>query len=215
MTASEIITKFRNMVDDQLDADYELQLVNDAKDEVEAMKDWEVLIKEQSYTITAGQSYADSQSLPTRFIQDLRVIENDDLEYTKISFQDRYQKINSTNAYFLDMANNKIGFAGLNLPALTMYLYYTQGSVDMGLSDSWTPFPERFHKIIPYQMAKIYYASDAGEKGRAWDDRWDAYYQTCLSQMTQWDDRLKTKNRRVRQSLNRENGLNMPPVWRR
>lgn len=209
-----MITKFENMVDDTLDSDFVLQLLNDAKNEIEALRDWEQLKKEQSYTITAGSSYTTTQALPARFINDIRVIESDDTEYRKISFEDRYAKVNLTDAYFLDMANSKIGFTGQNLPAATVYLYYTQGSDDLATGDTWA-FPARFHAVIPYFMAKLFYAADAGEKARSWDDRWDVYMRSCLASMEMWDDRLKIKNRSTRVPTNRENSLNLPAAFSR
>ena len=55
MLASEMITKFRNMVDDELDADYELQLVNDAMHEVEEMAVWEVLKSSTSFSTASDR----------------------------------------------------------------------------------------------------------------------------------------------------------------
>jgi hypothetical protein len=208
MTATQIIAKFRNEVDDQLDSEYELQLVNDAKDEIEAERDWEMLKNEQSYSIAAGSSYANTQALPTRFANDLRVVEGNSLEYRKISFEDRLQKVNGSSAYFLDMAAGTIGFAGSNLAAVTVYLLYTKYSADLTSGDSWA-FPARFHKILAYRMAKLFYAADAGEKQRAWDDRWDAYEKECLASMELWDDRLKLRNRQASRTSNRENSVNL------
>ncbi len=131
MTVQEMITKFENMVDDTLDADYALQLVMDAIFNAEESKDYEIRKKEKAYTVTAGQSYADTQALPTRFANDLFLVEDSDLRYRKILFEDRFQRVNSTNAYFLDMGNDAIGFAGLNLPAITLYLYYLDYSPDL------------------------------------------------------------------------------------
>lgn len=208
MTGTEIIAKFREMVDDELDVTYELELLNDAINEIEMLKDWEVLKTETSYSITAGQSYEDTQALPTRFMNDIKVIKGDNTEYQKYSFDDRYSKVNASNGYFLDMANGKIGFVGTNLSTVTVYLYATIGSADISIGEEWS-FPARFHKAIAYQMAELYYASNAGEKNRSWDDRWALRFQKIISNMEMWDDRLKVKNRVGRSFRHRENTLNL------
>ena len=40
-------------------------------------------------------------------------------------------------------------------------------------------------------MAKVYYAIDAGDKSRAWDDRWEAHYAILRKAFIDWDADLK------------------------
>ena len=189
-----MITKFENMVDDSFDSDFMYQLLNDAKDEVEAMVAWEFLKKETSYSITAGYTYASAAgALPTRFALDIRVTDGSNIEYEKVQFDDRYNKVNRPFGYFIDLANDNFYLSGTISTATTVYLYYTDYSADLTSSDTWV-FPARFHSIIPYKMAEIYYAADAGEKSRAWDDRWTVQYERNLSRMQSWNDSLKTRN---------------------
>jgi hypothetical protein len=184
------------MVDDELDSDYEYQLLNDAKNEVEAMQVWEQLKSEQSYSAPQGLSYTTALgTLPTRFALPLRMMEDTSyVDYDKVDFEDRYSKVNAPYGYFIDLANNNIYLAGQNHNAKTMYFYYTKYSADIAAGTSWA-FPDRFHSILPLKMAEIYYAADAGEKARAWDDRWSAQFERELGRMTVWNDQLKLKGR--------------------
>lgn len=211
MTGAQIITKFREMVDDQLEEDFEYQLLNDAKDEVEAETTWEQLKKETSYSVSSGYSYTSALgTLPTRFALPVRMTEDSAYtEYDAVSFDDRYAKANHPYGYFIDLAGGNIHLTGENHNAKTMYFYYTDYSADLTSSDTWV-FPARFHSIIPLKMAELYYAADAGEKSRAWDDRWSAQYERKLAQMLEWNDQIKTRNRgpRRRYAFQNPKGVN-------
>jgi hypothetical protein len=196
MTGQEILTKFTEMVDDVVDEDFALQLLNDAKDEIEAMQIWEMLKKEQAYSVAQGYSFTSALgALPTRFSNDIRFVEGDsNTDYDKVSFEDRVQKENNPTGYFLDLSNNNIHLSGQNHTAKTMYLYFTQYSADITAGTSWV-FPSRFHSILPLKMAELYYFSDAGDRGRSWDEKWAIQYERGLARMTIWNDSLKLRNR--------------------
>jgi len=212
MTGLETITKFRNMVDDTLDADYEYQLLNDAKDEIEALEIWEVLKKSQAYSVTSGYTYTTALgALPTRFALDLSMVEGtSNLPYEKVSFEDHVNKVNVGNGYFIDMNAGNIYLSGSNHASKTMTFYYTEYSADLTSSTSWA-FPSRFHNLLALKMAQLYYASDAGEKDRSWDDRWSAYFASTLARALIWNDSLKTRNKRSRSAVRWENsrGINI------
>jgi hypothetical protein len=203
MTGSEIITRFENMVGDSLDSDYMYQLMNDAKDEVEGYTAWEQLKKETSYSVSAGYSFTSSLgSLPTRFAIPVKMVEDASFTpYDKIDFEDRASRALRAYGYFIDLANSTIYLSGVNHSAKTMYFYYTSYSPDITPSTSWA-FPDRFHSIIPLKMAEIYYLSDAGERGRSWDDKWAVQYERALAGMVAWNDKLKLANR-VSSNMNR------------
>lgn len=182
MLGSEIITKFINMVDDELDTTYMYQLLNDAKDELESEREWEILKDEM--TISSATT-----TLPTNFMFDISVV-NSTYYYKKIKKQERHYNTYSY-VYYLDLLNNNIVIPNYNSEDL--YFFYIVGSSDITESTEWS-FPSRFHKILPYKMAELYYSSDAGEKARAWDDRWRAYFEQVKDQMFAWDDKLKSRN---------------------
>lgn len=188
MTASQMVTKFINMVDDELDTDFTYQLLNDAKNEVESMRVWEVLKGSTTFN-------AISTALPTRFQNILKVIDSNLTEYLHIPIEQKLEYSQQNNVYYLDYAANTLYL--LQSPNATVSIFYTFYSADLTADDTWS-FPSWCHAIIPYKMAEIYYAADAGEKARSWDDRWTAQYQRMLSRMETWDDKLKVKGRSQR-----------------
>lgn len=185
MTGAEIYTKFINMVDDELDTDYTYQLMNDARDEIESQVDWEIL--KNKTTITSA-----STSLPTNFVSDILLTDGSS-RYIKINKEDSDIYNYNAYSYYLDLANNKLEI--INYNSQTLYFYYIKSSTEISSDTEWI-FPSRFHSILAYKMAQMYYASDAGEKSRSWDDRWNIYFKTKFDQMLNWDTRLKTLNRR-------------------
>lgn len=196
MTGTELVAKLTSMVDDGLDADYALQVINDAKDEVEGMAVWEQLKRRQSYSVSAGASHAAPiGDLPTRFALPVRMAEGGSVaEYDKYDFEDQYARENAAFGYFIDLAGNDVYLTGTNHASKTMHFFYTEYSADIAASTEW-PFPERFHSLLAYKAAEIYYASDAGEKARAWDDRWSAQFERGLNRALAWNDKLKLANR--------------------
>lgn len=212
MDGATIVTKFQNMVDDVLDEDFTYQLMNDAKNEIEAERLWAQLKSSQNYTVPSGYDYDTALgSLPTDFAIDDKIVEDDGYtRYDKVAFGDLYEQKTQAYGYYLDMANNNLHLTGENHAAKTIVLYYGQFSDDITSTTEWV-FPSRFHMILPLKMAKLYYPSDAGEKARAWDDRWDDEYNRISKLMFLWDDSLKARNFRGRSRVNQDNpkGLNL------
>jgi hypothetical protein len=195
MTGDQILQKFSSMIDDNLDEDFLLQLANDAKDEVEAVRVWEKLKRELAVTVTAGLSFTTPlASLPTGFIDSVSLSDSH-IRYTRVSFDDRAAKENSGLGYFIDLFNEKLHLCGTNNAAASLSWVYTASSPDITASTEWI-FPERFHQIIPLKMAELYYAIDGGEKGRAWDDRWKNQFDLILGSMERWDARIKVASKR-------------------
>ncbi len=199
MTGAAIITKFENMVEDSLDSDFMYQLLNDAKDEVESLGEWEVLKREATYVVAAGTSYQTAiGTLPAKFALPIRMTESSSfVDYDKVDFEDRYAKVNRPFGYFIDLFNNNIFLSGTNSNAKTMYFYHTVTTADLTSATSWI-FPDRFHSIIPLKMAEIFYSADAGEKARAWNREWRIEFDDKLARMQTWNDALQNANRRPR-----------------
>jgi len=197
MTAQEMITKFQTMVDDSIDSDLALQLVNDAKNEVEGSQIWEQLkALDSSQTETAS-----AITLPTRFALPIKLTTGTTYDpYTLIAFEDQRQWRDVPYAFYIDYANGVYYLTGNPTSTDTIYFFHTKYSSDLGLNDSWT-FPTRFHQLIPLKMAQLYYAVDAGEKGRSWDDRWALQYNLILQQAQAWDNMLKVRAKRTITSM--------------
>jgi hypothetical protein len=200
MNGAQIITKFRNMVDDQLDADFEYELLNDAKNEVEEMAFWEILKRTTSFS---GASTA----IPSNFSRIIRIAENNNyIFYDSIPIEDKDFYSDNAYIYYIDWENSLIVILDSN-NTKTKNVYYQITSTDIDEGTEWV-FPERFHRILPIKMAELYYAADAGEKGRAWDDRWAAQFERVMGQMYAWNDSLKLRNRKTRTIPNNPRAVN-------
>lgn len=209
MTGAQIITKLENMTQDVLDEDFAVQLMNDAKDEVEAMSVWEQLKKSTSYSVSAGYVYTSVLgALPTRFALDRHMIEdNSVVEYSKVEQDDLTEQQFNPLGYFIDLSAGNIHLSGTNHGSKTMKFYYSEFSPTLTTANSWS-FPERFHSILVLKMAELYYLSDAGEKSRSWSPEWAAQFERKLRQMELWNDSLKLRNRRPTRTL-RQTPLNV------
>ena len=203
MTGAEIITKFINMVEDELDTDFMYQLLNDAKDEVESLMIWEWLKKDYTFTRASGDTVSTSYALPTpvggTFYIPISMYDTSYLEYNLIPIEDRLLYQNNNYAFYIDFPSSVMHFTGTCGGTTTMHLFYQMYSDDITSGTSWS-FPNKFHSILPLKMAQLYYAADGGEKSMAWDDRWGTYYQNKLDQMTLWDSQLKTRARGTRKN---------------
>ena len=206
MTGQEVITKFTEMVDDELSDDLMLQLLNDAKDEIESLQIWEQLKAVDSSRTETTASIA----LPTRFALPIKLYVGTETDpYTNVPMEDARFYQNDSRAFYIDLANSVYYLLGTRASSNTIYFYHTKYSADIALATSWA-FPSRFHSILPLKMAQLYYAIDAGDKARAWDDRWTKYYNEKLDQMTAWNDLLKARANRRTVGLHRtypERGL--------
>lgn len=203
MTGAEIITKFINMVEDELDTDFMYQLLNDAKDEVESLMIWEWLKKDYTFTRASGDTVSTSYALPTpvggTFYIPISMHDTSYLEYNLIPMEQRLLYQNNNYAFYIDFPASVMHFTGTCGGTTTMHLFYQMYSDDIAAGTSWS-FPDKFHSILPLKMAQLYYAADGGEKSMAWDDRWGTYYQNKLDQMTLWDSQLKTRARGTRKN---------------
>ena len=192
-----MVTKFQNMVDDVIDSDFAYQLLNDAKNDIEGSHLWEQL-KTLDSSRTETQS---SIALPSSFAVPVKlVIGSEHSPYTLIPFEDSRLFSDYQRAFYIDFPNSVYYLTCNRSTSNTIYFYYIKYSTDITSGTSWV-FPARFHNIIPYKMAQIYYASNAGEKSRAWDDRWKEYFDTGLQQMQAWDDQLKLRANRGKRTL--------------
>jgi hypothetical protein len=191
-TALQLIQKFETMVDDELDQDFELQLLNDAKNAIESDYTWEILKKKDlSQTATKGDTSAVTHNLPTDMAFPLKLqMLTDRTPYNLVAFEDQYMYQDTTRNWFMDLLNGKYAFTGTIGLTDTIVFMYQAFTADLAIGGTWS-FPSRFHDILPYKMAQLYYAVDAGEKGRSWDDRWTLYYNYRLQQMQLWDAKLK------------------------
>jgi hypothetical protein len=203
MTGSQIVTKFRNYVNDSLEGDFEYQLLNDAKNEIEQLVTWEVLkYMDSTQTVNSGDTISTTHALPSNFNAPIALFVGSDYQpYNLISFEDQRLYRDFTRGWIINAASSTYALTGTAGVTNTIYLVHTKYSDDIAAGTSWSAFPARFHDILPIYMAKIYYTANAGEKGRAWDDRLEKMYTDMLKQMQMWDFNLKNRAKQWSQPI--------------
>jgi hypothetical protein len=190
MTGQQIIDKFSNYVSDQLDADFALQLANDAKNAVETELQLEITKKlNSSGSVSAGQTYTTSRSLPGDFFLPLTIRVGTQKVYP-VPFEAQVDYRESSGFYWVDLGSNVYYLTGTQGSAQTIFFFYQRATDDLTVSTS-PIWPTQFHSLIPLEMARQYWMIDQGEKNRAWDDRFNADYQRMKRLMIDWDAKLK------------------------
>lgn len=194
MTVATMLQKFQNMVDDVIDQEFMLQILNDAKNEIEGLQIWEQLkAVDSSQTAIVGATSTTTHPLPTKFnIPVAMYLGTDYSPYTQVNFEEQRAIRSNSRAFVIDLANSVYFLTGTIGTTQTIYFYYTKYTDDLTINDTWG-FPTRFHDLIPLKMAQMYYAFDAGEKFRAWDDRWGQYYEKRLGDLVRWDAQMKNR----------------------
>lgn len=190
MTGQQLIDKFHNYVSDKLDSDFELQLVNDAKNAIETELQLEITKKlNSSGSTSAGQTYTTSRALPSDFLLPLTIYVGTE-PYTPVPFEHQQFYRDGAGRYWIDLANDVYYLSGAQGSAQTIYFYYQRETDDLTTSTS-PIWPTRFHSLIPLEMARIYWQIDQGEKNRAWTLEYQAEYVRWKRLMQDWDHKLK------------------------
>uniref|UniRef100_A0A6H1ZCZ2 Tail tubular protein n=1 Tax=viral metagenome TaxID=1070528 RepID=A0A6H1ZCZ2_9ZZZZ len=186
MTGTEIITMFRNLIDDSLDSDFELQLLNGARRKVEGERDWEFLKKEDS-SKSATNSAID---LPSDYMRTLALYVNNE-KYMQIPFEQKRLFVNSSMRWYLDMANSQYYILGANLSGMVNHFYiYDPDEVTASTEPVWPCA----HELIAYEMAEQYFAIDQGDKNYTWDDRMVMQKSLYHNQLVNWQTQITRRS---------------------
>jgi len=196
MTDPEILTQFEGLIDDTLDQTLEIQLANTAKNRFEREQKLLIHQKERAtQTTTAGQTYTTSYTLAADFRAWVNLYRGTTLLHP-VPFAKRVSHRSSPDRFWTDHRQSKFYLAGTQGVAETLtetYIYKTDDISASTVSSAATTltWPSEFHALLAYEMAKVYYAIDAGDKSRAWDDRWEAHYAILRKAFIDWDADLK------------------------
>lgn len=190
MTGQQILDKFTNIIGDELDQDFALQLANDAKNSIETELQLEITKKlNSSGFTTAGQTYATAEALPSDFFLPLTIYVGTE-PYTPVPFEQQIFYRDTAGRYWIDLANDQYYLCGTQGSAQTIYFFYQKETDDITVSTS-PVWPTRFHSLIPYEMARKYFAIDQIEKSRSWTPEMQVFYQEIKRQIQDWDAKLK------------------------
>jgi len=199
MLASETISIFKELVDDQSISDtLALSLLNTTKTVVEEERDWKFLFtKDTSLTFLTSEDYTDAKALPTYFSSEKRVklvdSSNDEDDYLPIDYADLLQYKDGSARYAIDYLNQKMYFCGTVATNRTVHLFYQKYTADVAAVGDTLPWP-RFNNLLPYRMAEIWLRGvDADSLTRL---QWPAHRvagDAVYSAMVRWDTKLQMK----------------------
>lgn len=191
LTGQQIIDKFNGLVDDELEATLALQLVNDAKDEVETELKLQICrAVDNSHSTIGGQTYLNAVAMPTDFLSFSKpYIFVGQQKYYGVSLEDKMKWKDTPYKYFYDPANG-IHLCGTQSGGQLISIPYIKSTPDIDLNTS-PVWPSQFHAIIPLYMAMYFYPIDGGDKSRSWSPEWSAFLQRKMARMTDWDTQMK------------------------
>ena len=194
MLNSEIFTQFESFVDDAPDRTLEVQLANLAKDELEAELKLEITKKlDTSLTSQVGGTYLTAYSLASiDWLELFDYIYVGTTRRMRVPFERRLEYKDDSSKFWIDVAGDNLYLGGTVSQAETIsipHIYNTPAIADDG--NEVVVWPSRFHPLIPMQMAKMYPAIEGGDKARAWDDRWQAFYNDLKNRLIDWDHSQK------------------------
>ncbi len=216
MTGAEIITFFRQLVDDESISDeLGLNLLNSIKTIVEEERNWKMLLtRDTSLSFSTSENYTDAKSLPSGFSveHNVKLVDssNNEDEYHPVDYVDLLQYKDVSGRYAIDYANNNLYVCGTVGKDKTIYLFYfavTDELIATAESPSW---PARFHKLMAYRMAEMWLEGiDADTLTRI---QWPSHKKTgdlLYKGMVRWDTRLWLK------SMDSRAGFASPRVYNR
>lgn len=194
MNGQEIITQFNNFVEDELDQTTALILISDAVHEVEEEVQPLILKKvDVSKSTAAGQTSATAIDLPTDiFLPPDEISIGSSSHYKQIPI-DQQVKYRDTAGYFwIDWVTKKYHLTGIqnSVQIISFPYWYETNDITLTTSPVW---PDRFHRLVPLKMAKLYFYIDQGDKTVNWSPEWASEYERQLLRFKDWDAKLKLK----------------------
>lgn len=186
MNGQETIDFFETIVEDSLDQTAALILLNNAKNKVEGEYDLEIL-----KTLDASQSASSAaKPLPANYNRTIGgILYVNNQPYRQVPFEQQKALANSGLRWYLDMKNSNYYLLGSNLSGTINHFYiYQTDDITLTTSAVW---PARFHPLLAFEMAELFYAIDQGDRGRAWDDKWAIQHALLKRSLVDWDTKLK------------------------
>lgn len=199
MTDAAILQQYEDFMDGQstLSQALEIQLANNAKNKLETELRLEITKKlDTSQTTNVNGTYTTPYTLVADYFLPNDTIFVGDTPYKQIRMERRELLKDVSGFWYVDFRAKQFFLTGIQSLAqvITMPYFFattdiTAASVTAGTTT--VTWPDRFHSLISMEMAMLYYAIDAGDKARTWDDRWMAMYKDLKSALVSWDQQMK------------------------
>ena len=152
-TGSEIKSFAEAVLDNNVDwsDDFFYQLLNIAKTKLEAKRLWQFLKKLNSSNTASSSAI----TLPSDFAEEYKLLVGTDTEYFPVPFEEQHIHRNSSNRFYIDIANSNLYLLGASIPSRTVYIYYKRFTDDITSSTS-PVFPARFHFLLGFYVASVW-----------------------------------------------------------
>lgn len=194
MTGNEILTTFETFVGDALDPSIELSLANQARTEIETELRLQCSKKlDTSQTVQSGSTYTTAYTLVADILVPVGpIIYVDETPYTGIPFEQREIYKDRGEFWYVNLNAGTFHLCGTPQAGETITFPYITKGTDIAADGSTVlKYPSGLHIIVPMHMARIWFAIDAGEKGRSWLPEWEAFYQRTKNAIIDWDHQWK------------------------
>jgi len=195
MTPNEVKAHFEFLVDDDNVSDANaLVMMNVAKDKLFARREWQFLKAMDDSNTTSG-STNETFAFPTRFSQ-MVTMWIGETEIVGIRPEQRRLFRNSFKRYYLDIPNQTVQLTYTSESGQVVYMDYLLETADLELDDTDISttilgFKKSFHAVLAYEMAKVFFYQDTGDKGDSWHLQHQAEYQDLFNLMKRHDEALK------------------------
>jgi len=153
MTGAELYTMVDSILDDSPDEVLFYQLLNVFKNTVEDSRPWAFLkVLDDTQTATAGNNSTIARSLPATWRSTYKLFVGQDAPYDQVPFDEQHIWRNSSNRFFIDVANDTYSLLGTVGSAQTIYHYYIKTTPDI-TSITSPVWPSRFHPYLGFGVA--------------------------------------------------------------
>jgi hypothetical protein len=197
MTDAEIIEQFAELLDETenpISDTLAVQLANNAKNKLETELKLAICEKlDTSLSSTVGGTYLTAYDLEDDFLmlsKDILYVGT--TQRTAVQFGHREMYKNDSSKFYIDYRQNKLYLCGTVQSSETITVPYIYETADIdGGSNTNVTWPTRFHSLIPYEMAKLFFAIDQGERSHDWSPEWSVAYNQLKSSLIDWDASIK------------------------
>jgi hypothetical protein len=206
MTGQEIISRFELYVDDmsELSTEEELALANKIYHKMCDDRDWEILKKEASGTLTTTTTI----TIPSDFshmVENFNYTDNaisreinakpvvvfvDNVPFQVVNWSDRKQYENTNNVCYVDIRNSQVVFPVAQSASATYSFDYKFVPADLTLATS-PVFPERFQHGIFHGMCVEDMVIQIFDKARSYAAENQSLYASYLRDMAMWNANLQ------------------------
>lgn len=195
-TIQEVKDLAESILDQTIEDSLFIAVLNTMKNRREEMRAWQFLLKlkDTDSASTSPIALPDDFRLPRKLL-----VGTGFQPYTPVRFDEQHLYRNSSNRYFLDMANNTYKLLG-TAPTGTVYLYYLKTTPEIEELTDVLTWPKRFWSILSYEIAGyIQSGVDADDIFARMSPENKGQALLLAQQMENWDNQLQiaSQNGRV------------------